>query len=861
VFGRRGASVAICCLVAVTSVLLVPAAALADTITVTGTVTGPQGQPFAGIQITDPWDPSVPPALTDAQGHYAINVDQGGALIFVDPSGMYLPGCDSYESPGTTVVTDPNGNGECAGIGSVGIGSVELDVTLTALASHISGTVRGPNGLPLAGLTLTTLTSFSTSSTTDAAGHYRLDVPAGTETMMITPDSSTIGGCYNANAAGKVSPNGCTSVVVGNVASIVLPDIQLARALFVHGQIDLPVSLQADSGGLSVCLYSPAWTIWLGGKGRWCGPFETWTDLAGGYTFAALPGTYTLQMWWLQADQPDEVGCYSNGPGGSSFSLDLSKCTLITVGGDMTAPTVTIPSPGQTPVSNGSSVTVAPVEPDGGGTQATVTFSSVTGAGVTSLDVSQTGPAPGNFQLGSNPTYYDIDTTASFSGPATICLSYDPSSYSDSSKVRLYHYDGASQAWVDITTSKGTGPISGPYICGRTSSFSPFTIGEASGPVQSAQSITFEPLGAKTYGAPPISLSATASSGRTVSYSAAGQCSIDGSTLTIGGVGSCSVTASQAGDDSWLPASQVTQSFTINPAPLTIGAPTLTRAYGASNPTLAPSYSGLVAGDTAANLTSQPTCTTTATSSSSTGTYPVACSGAVDPNYTISYAAGMLTVAIADRFVTRANTTLTVSAPGIFALTTGNVSAVGVTSAPQGKLTLSASGAFTYVPKSGFVGTDTFTYKATLNGLPGPATAVTIYVLGSGANCKGCNLSGLSLGAVNLSGSNLSSTELTGTGLAGANLTGANLSNASLSNATMNGANLTGANLSNANLVADSLTQANLTGANFSKANLSNAKLNGAITTGANFSGVTWSATTCADGTNSDGHGHTCVGH
>ena len=221
----------------------------------------------------------------------------------------------------------------------------------------------------------------------------------------------------------------------------------------------------------------------------------------------------------------------------------------------------------------------------------------------------------------------------------------------------------------------------------------------------------------------------------------------------------------------------------------------------------------------------------------------------------------MLTVAIADRFVTRANTTLTVSAPGIFALTTGNVSAVGVTSAPQGKLTLSASGAFTYVPKSGFVGTDTFTYKATLNGSPGPATAVTIYVLGSGANFKGCNLSGLSLGAVNLSGSNLSSAELTGTGLAGANLTGANLSKASLSNATMNGANLTGANLSNANLVADSLTQANLTGANFSKANLSNAKLNGAITTGANFSGVTWSATTCADGTNSDGHGHTCVGH
>jgi hypothetical protein len=399
--------------------------------------------------------------------------------------------------------------------------------------------------------------------------------------------------------------------------------------------------------------------------------------------------------------------------------------------------------------------------------------------------------------------------------------------------------------------------------------------------VQSAQSIAFEPLGTQTYGAPPISLTATASSGLPVSYSAAGQCSIDSSTLKIGSVGSCSVAASQAGDDSWLAASPVTQSFTINPAPLTIGAPSPIRAYGASNPALAPSYSGLVAGDTAASLTTAPTCTTLATSSSPAGSYPVACSGAVDPNYTISYVAGTLTVAIVDRFVTRANTTLTVSAPGIFALTTGNVSAVGVTSAPQGKLTLSAGGAFTYVPKSGFVGTDTFTYRATLNGSTGPATTVTIYVLGNGANCKDCNLSGLSLGAVNLSGSNLSSADLTGTGLAGANLTGANLSNAtlsyatlsganltganlskaSLSNATMNGANLTGTNLSNANLIAASLTQANLTGANFSKANLSNANLNGAITTGANFNGVTWSATTCGDGTNSDGHGHTCVGH
>ena len=56
------------------------------------------------------------------------------------------------------------------------------------------------------------------------------------------------------------------------------------------------------------------------------------------------------------------------------------------------------------------------------------------------------------------------------------------------------------------------------------------------------------------------------------------------------------------------------------------------------------SYSGFVNGDTSASLTTQPTVTTTATTTSPVGTYPITASGAVDPNYTISYVAGTLTI-------------------------------------------------------------------------------------------------------------------------------------------------------------------------------------------------------------------------
>ena len=61
-------------------------------------------------------------------------------------------------------------------------------------------------------------------------------------------------------------------------------------------------------------------------------------------------------------------------------------------------------------------------------------------------------------------------------------------------------------------------------------------------------------------------------------------------------------------------------------------------------PTLTASYSGFVNGDTAANLTTQPTLTTTATASSHVGTYAITASGAVDSDYTITYAGGTLTV-------------------------------------------------------------------------------------------------------------------------------------------------------------------------------------------------------------------------
>ena len=84
--------------------------------------------------------------------------------------------------------------------------------------------------------------------------------------------------------------------------------------------------------------------------------------------------------------------------------------------------------------------------------------------------------------------------------------------------------------------------------------------------------------------------------------------------------------------------------LTVTPVALTITADNKTTVYGASLPTLTTRCAGLVNGDTSASLTTQPTVTTSATLASQPGTYSITASGAVDPDYTISYAGGTVTV-------------------------------------------------------------------------------------------------------------------------------------------------------------------------------------------------------------------------
>jgi hypothetical protein len=80
----------------------------------------------------------------------------------------------------------------------------------------------------------------------------------------------------------------------------------------------------------------------------------------------------------------------------------------------------------------------------------------------------------------------------------------------------------------------------------------------------------------------------------------------------------------------------------VTPAALTVTASSAQANIGAAIPAVTASYTGFVNSDTVSSLTTAPTCSTTATTSSPAGVYPTSCTGAVDPNYVISYVPGTL---------------------------------------------------------------------------------------------------------------------------------------------------------------------------------------------------------------------------
>ncbi|MEO1255080.1 MAG: MBG domain-containing protein, partial [Bacteroidota bacterium] len=161
---------------------------------------------------------------------------------------------------------------------------------------------------------------------------------------------------------------------------------------------------------------------------------------------------------------------------------------------------------------------------------------------------------------------------------------------------------------------------------------------------RSPQTITFNALSDVSYGVAPIQLGATSSSGLSVSYNLlSGPATLSGSQLTVTGVGTIQIEATQAGDVDFEPADAVSRSFTVNKASLTTTADSFTITEDDLLPTLTFSYSGFVNGEDESALDEVPTISTSAVVEQP-GIYPITLTGGSDENYAFTLVNGTITI-------------------------------------------------------------------------------------------------------------------------------------------------------------------------------------------------------------------------
>jgi hypothetical protein len=285
---------------------------------------------------------------------------------------------------------------------------------------------------------------------------------------------------------------------------------------------------------------------------------------------------------------------------------------------------------------------------------------------------------------------------------------------------------------------------------------------------KASQSITFPALSAVTYGASPITLSATATSGLAVSFSVvSGPGTISNGVLTVTGAGSIVIAANQAGNADYNAATQVTQTLTVNKAPLTVVVNSATKVYGAALPTFSGTITGAVNGDTITAVYSS-----TGTASSPAGTYPITAtlSGANLADYTPTITQGTLTVTKAALTLTANNLattygatlpTLTYAATGLVNGDTASTAFTGTPSITTTATSASKVGTYPITIAAGTVASTNYTITYTSGTLTVSKASLTLRA-NNLTTTYGATLPTLTYAATGLVNGDTASTAFTG---------------------------------------------------------------------------------------------------
>ena len=181
------------------------------------------------------------------------------------------------------------------------------------------------------------------------------------------------------------------------------------------------------------------------------------------------------------------------------------------------------------------------------------------------------------FMVGSNPAsvvvgdfngdgFADLATANSGTNTVTVLLGNGKGGFTQSPASPFTV--GNSPQWLVVADFNGDGIED---IAAANTNDGTVTV--LLGSLGTPQMINFGPLSNVSYGVAPFTVSATATSGLGVTFGSttSGVCMVSGSTVTITGVGLCTITSSQLGSIFFEAAPMVSQSFTVS-----MGAQTIT---------------------------------------------------------------------------------------------------------------------------------------------------------------------------------------------------------------------------------------------------------------------------------------------
>jgi hypothetical protein len=405
----------------------------------------------------------------------------------------------------------------------------------------------------------------------------------GTQVPLAATSTSGLPVTYTFNS-GPATLSGSTLTLTGAVGNVLVTASQAATTNYnAASSVQISISITANTSPQTITFtnpgpisYSPSTQVTLAATAS--------SGLPVTYTLNSGPAT--LSGTTLTITGAGSISVTASQAGNANYVAATSVTDIIVV--NQNGQTITFPNPGPltypaaSVALNATTNSGLPVSYTVLSGPATLSGSTltITGAGSISVQASQAGNS--NYTAATSVSNIIVVNpamqTIAFSTPASLPYSSVPFMLSATASSGLpvtYTLNSGPATLSGATLSiTGTGTISVQANQAGNSNYTATSTTESIVVNQASQTLSFSNPGPLTYSAAPIALNATATSGLPVTFTLnSGSATLSGSSLTITGPGTISVTASQAGNPNYLAAGAVTDLIVVTQYPQTITFP------------------------------------------------------------------------------------------------------------------------------------------------------------------------------------------------------------------------------------------------------------------------------------------------